>query len=146
MNEWGCLLQLDVFRKNLCFQGCNFAQVCRNQTWLLPLQLLFDSMTEVASHRFPDSCWIYSPGFINKLFPNLMTTLDKKINFRTSRKLYLLVRWTSSFILLIRILCHNITLLLGLPNQALPVSNLDWTNHNIKPMEHSCIAAEVWSS
>ena len=37
-------------------------------------------------------------GFINKLFPNLMTTLDKEINFRTSRKINLLVQSASSFI------------------------------------------------
>ena len=33
-------------------------------------------------------------GFINKLFSNLMITLDKEIDFRTSRKFYLLVLGT----------------------------------------------------
>ena len=43
-------------------------------------------------------------GFINKLFPNLMITPDKEMHFRTSRKIFLLVRWTSSFIFWIRTL------------------------------------------
>ena len=34
----------------------------------------------------------------------------------------------------------------GLPVHALPVLNLDRTNHNTNPMEHWCIATVVWTS
>ena len=33
-----------------------------------------------------------------------------------------------------------------LPYHALPVLNKDRTDHNTKPMEHSCIATVAWSS
>ena len=48
-------------------------------------------------------------GFINKLFSNLIITLDKEIKFRTSRRIYLFVRWSSSFIFWTRTVLQYVT-------------------------------------
>ena len=40
-------------------------------------------------------------------------------------------------------LCHNLPSP-GLPDHAFPILNHDQTNHNMKPMEHWCIATVVW--
>ena len=69
-----------------------------------------------------------------------MITPDKEINFRTSRKIYLLVQWTSSIIFLIQKLVIGVTIsggvnkfgkvaggkLFNLHQNCLDTWNLEW--------------------